>query len=65
MREVTCSACNNYDVIYEHTTDMGFCLLRKGIVLDLDRVCEEFVIRKGLHTKREIPAHCKNYHNTK
>ncbi len=65
MREVTCSACNNYDVIYENTTDIGFCLLWRKRVLDLDRVCEEFVIRKGLHTKREIPKYCKNYHNIK
>lgn len=65
MREVTCSACDNYCVVYEDITDLGLCLIRKKKVLDLDKVREDFIIRRGLHTKREIPSYCKNYNKAK
>ena len=65
MREVTCSACDNYRVIYEHTTDKGFCIFCEKIVYDEDKVCEEYVLRRGLYTKRTIPSYCKNYHKEK
>ena len=61
MSEVVCWCCDKYCVVYEHTTDIGLCLFCKRIISGNEKVCDEFIIRKGLHTKREIPAYCKNY----
>ncbi len=65
MGEVLCWCCENYHVVYEHTTEKGLCMLREKIVLGNDSVCDEFIMRKGLYTKREIPDYCKNYNNQK
>ena len=60
MSEVLCWCCENYKLI-DDNTENGFCVLQRVKVSAYDRVCEDFIKRCGLYTKRTIPDYCKNY----
>ena len=60
MDYVLCYCCKNYQLVFEDTTEQGLCKMRKSVISAYDKVCNEFVMRKGLYTKRQIPDYCKN-----
>ena len=61
MDFVLCYCCDHYDVVFEDTTELGLCKPCKKIASAYDDVCEQFIMRRGLYTKRAIPDYCKNY----
>ena len=63
MSVVQCWCCQNYRLIDDETVgnDIGYCILKKQCVKLEAEVCCEFILRKGLYTKRNIPDYCKNY----
>lgn len=61
MECVVCWCCGHYEPVFKDTIELGLCIPCKKVVSAFDNVCEEFVLRKGLHTRREIPDYCKNY----
>lgn len=60
MAKVVCWCCDYYMPTNDDCTE-GACSKTFSIKCANDTVCEEFLIRRGLHTKRDIPAYCKNY----
>ena len=60
MNVVLCWCCDYFIAPFEDTTEIGVCKLNKKIICSRDKVCEEFIIHRGLHTEREIPEYCKN-----
>ncbi len=71
MREVVCWCCEYFelseisDPFYKLIHGIKDCcsLKNKGVNSE-DAVCEDFLLRSGLFTKRSIPERCKNYHNS-
>ena len=56
---VECWCCKHFTLRDNH--DTGACALKWKIVPAHDKVCEDFVMLKGLYTNRTIPDYCKNY----
>ena len=70
MAEVVCWCCENYNslnrlMIINGAFVDGYCLRYNKPCLSESNVCEEFVMRIGLFTKRTIPDYCKNYKEKK
>lgn len=63
MKEVVCWCCENYKLVDLYDTDWGFCVHKNSELSGYDRVCEEFIMRRGLYTKRTVPDYCRNYKN--
>lgn len=62
MSEVVCWYCENYRIFIDKgNMDLGICLLNKKELSIDNKVCEHFIIRSGLYTKRDIPDCCVNY----
>lgn len=64
MSEVLCWYCENF-VFFSDNPDekncIGVCTYKKIICDAQSRVCEDFIMRSGLHTKKSIPGYCRNY----
>jgi len=66
MAEVVCWCCEHY-IQFENPKTIenlfidGRCSLLGICRREDNAVCEEFIMRSGLYTKREIPKYCKNY----
>ena len=65
MSEVLCWYCEYFLVNGEDGTRNGTCLKIPMMLSPYNEVCEEFIMKKGLHTKRTIPEFCKNYNKSK
>lgn len=63
MKEVECWCCENYKFLPDEETDNGFCILKNTRLSAYDKVCEEFIMMRGLYTRRPIPDYCINYKN--
>ncbi|MBQ7800434.1 MAG: hypothetical protein IJ370_08060 [Oscillospiraceae bacterium] len=63
MNVVMCWCCQKYLLIDDQSigNEIGFCELKGQRVKCDENVCCDFVLRKGLYTKRNIPDYCKNY----
>ena len=64
MKEVLCWCCEYFYLLTDAKVQgeiSGECLKKKEIVNGSDRVCEQFLIKSGLHTARVIPEYCLNY----
>ena len=62
MNEVVCWYCENYRIyINKGNMDLGICLLHKKEMPIENKVCEHFILRLGVHTKKSIPDYCINY----
>lgn len=65
MSEVLCWCCENF-VLFDDNPDEkdcdGICKYKKLICNAQSRVCEEFIMRSGLHTRKSIPSYCRNYY---
>jgi len=72
MLVVVCWCCeefvpneySEYEFAYNKYID-GICRLKNKPCNAQDDVCEDFILRSGLFTKRVIPLHCKNYNKSK
>ncbi len=65
MKYVECWHCECYDYLSEKTANVpesvaGLCTQKDEIVPAHNTVCEEFLLRQGLYTDKEIPEYCKN-----
>lgn len=66
MKNVVCWCCENFilqeDVLKnkEKIID-GICLYKNSFCYSEGEVCQEFILRRGLHTNRNIPDICKKY----
>ena len=59
---VECWHCENYEWFSACSNNLlAICKIKKECVLAGGRVCERFVLGKGIFTKREIPDYCINY----
>ena len=66
MNEVVCWCCENYRIFIDKgNMDLGICLLQKKELPIDSKVCEHFILRRGLYTKRSIPDYCINYSKNK
>ncbi len=68
MNEVVCWCCEYFVLLENAKTHneifaAGKCKNKGVFCHSGDRVCEDFVLRKGLHTVRTIPTFCKNNNN--
>ncbi|MBQ7045828.1 MAG: hypothetical protein IJN65_04980 [Clostridia bacterium] len=63
MSEVLCWCCEHFSLVDEDNY-IGVCKLDESQKSAYCTVCEEFLIRSGLFTKRTIPDYCKNKHIT-
>ena len=62
MAEVICGNCDHYLYYKEkESNEEALCEICGRRVSVYDTVCEEFIIMKGLHTRRTIPEYCKHY----
>lgn len=67
MREVLCWCCEHFTLSDNELSEFfkksatGICCLTGLEIPVYNRVCENFIINKGLHTKRTIPKYCRNY----
>ena len=63
MPNVVCWCCQHYKTDAETEPDLriGMCLQKIRVCLAFSEVCQDFLLTKGLYTKRIIPDHCKNY----
>ncbi len=68
MSKVVCWCCEKF--VLKETTEIelaysknidGKCTLKNISCTAQDKVCQDFVLRNGLFTKRTIPSYCKNY----
>lgn len=65
MSEVLCWCCENFVLFYDNSEEKncdGICKYKKLICNAQSRVCEEFIMRSGLHTRKSIPSYCRNYY---
>ena len=62
-REVLCWCCEHYLYFLNKDNDnlTAFCGVKENCVSANNKVCKEFVKRKGLYTERKIPDYCKNH----
>ena len=66
MKEVMCSQCEYFVVDYidenmqNNIIVRGECVKKHDIVSVTDKVCEEFLLAKGVYTQKIIPDYCKN-----
>lgn len=70
MSEVVCWCCEHFEPNYcdsskRNVISGGFCKRFNANCLPEDSVCEEFLLRSGLHTSRTIPENCKLYENNR
>ena len=66
MKEIVCWCCEHYRVyLKEGDMDLGICLLHNKELPTENRVCEDFILKFGVYTKREIPSYCKHYQKNK
>lgn len=62
MPEVICGNCDHYLYYKEEVSnEEALCDFYGRRVSAYSPVCEEFVIMRGLHTRRTIPEYCKYY----
>lgn len=65
MSEVLCWCCENFVLFHDNPDEKdcdGICKYKKLICNAQSRVCEEFIMRSGLHTRKSIPSYCRNYY---
>ena len=61
-KTVECWHCENYVWFsVESNNLLAVCKIRNECVLACGEVCEQFVLRKGIFTEREVPDYCINY----
>ena len=63
MAEVICACCDHY-LYYKEKNDnyeTALCELCNRRVSGYDKVCEDYILMKGMGTRRTIPDYCKNY----
>ena len=62
MSEVLCWCCKYFVLLEEHSYEKwyGICENKNVIILAENKVCEEFILKSGLHTKKTIPDYCRN-----
>lgn len=66
MSEMKCWCCEHF-ILYENVEIIdgkltnGKCIYKNVLRYANNTVCEDFIVRKGLYSKRTIPSHCKNY----
>ncbi|MBE6750107.1 MAG: hypothetical protein E7560_02970 [Ruminococcaceae bacterium] len=63
---VVCWCCEYFfpefgDPINKGKMTGSMCSKREASRLPSDNVCEEFLLRSGLHTRKSIPSYCKHY----
>ncbi len=63
---VKCGHCIHY-IWFSVNDDNSFavCDLTKECVSANRKVCEKFILGKGIHTKKAIPDYCTYYYNDK
>lgn len=67
MREVVCWCCEYFyakfeDPVFRELITKEMCTYKLQICEPEDKVCENFLLYRGLFTKRTIPERCKNYY---
>lgn len=70
MQEVVCWCCEHFVLLNEleilgNKLTNGKCQYKNLKCYSENKVCEEFILRSGLHTKKIIPEICKNYKDKK
>lgn len=66
MKEVVCWCCEKFKpldelLIYKKNFMNGICTYNNTLYWSDSPVCKDFILRKGLFTKRIIPDKCINY----
>lgn len=62
MAEVVCGNCNHYLYYKEKESyEEALCYFCGKRVSINNTVCGEFIIMRGMHTRRTIPEYCKHY----
>lgn len=63
---VVCWCCEYFDPKFEDPIEKekmtgGVCTEKEMECLPYAKVCEDFLLRSGLHTRRSIPSYYKHY----
>ena len=63
MQEVLCWCCAHWFAFAEsqEKIERGFCEFYNKDCSAYKRVCKDFLLRNGLHTRKTIPEYCENY----
>lgn len=66
MKEVVCYCCEMFKpldklIVYKKDLVNGICMHTNNLCSTESPVCQDFILRKGLFTKRTIPDRCVNY----
>ena len=63
---VECWHCDHYIWFSTDSNNLlALCDIKKCRVFAGKKVCEQFVLGKGIHTKRDIPDYCIHYQKNK
>ena len=61
MKKVTCWYCDYYELFYKYendtfkNTDFGFCKTKEKCRKGTAHICDNFILRQGLFTKKWYP----------
>lgn len=59
---VECWHCEHYVWFSVDRNNLfAICDVKNSCVIACEKVCEQFILAKGIHTKRDIPDYCIHY----